>query len=63
MPKLKGVKISEKLHSYLLDRATKRESFEDVIWRLIGQKKLAKKDKKALPSDYEGKLNQGKKKK
>ena len=61
MPKLKGIKVSEKLHNYLLDRATKREDFEDVIWRLIGQKKLAKEDKKKLPSEYEGKLNQGKK--
>ena len=63
MPKLKGVKMSEKLHSYLLDRATKRESFEDVIWRLIGQKKLAKEDKKKLPSEYEGKLNTEKRRK
>ena len=63
MSKLKGIKVSEKLHGYLLDRATKREDFEDVIWRLIGQKKLMKEDKKALPSEYEDKLNTGKKKK
>ena len=57
-----SIKVSKKLRQYLLDRGTKSDSFEDVIWRLIGQKKLAKKDKKQLPSDYEGKLNSGKKK-
>ncbi|KKL94285.1 hypothetical protein LCGC14_1866180 [marine sediment metagenome] len=61
MPKLKGVKISEKLHDYLLDRATKRESFEDVIWRLIGMKEISKEDLKQIPPKYVGKLNQGKK--
>ncbi len=64
MPEQKqSIKVSKKLRKYLLDRGTKSDSFEDVIWRLIGMKKLMKKDKKALPSEYEDKLNTGKKKK
>lgn len=58
---LKSIKVSDKLHTYLLDRATKREDFEDVIWRLIGQKQISESDKKSLPSEYENKLNSGKK--
>ncbi len=62
MPEQKqSIKVSKKLRQYLLDRGTKSDSFEDIIWRLIGQKKLAKEDKKKLPSEYEGKLNTGKK--
>ncbi len=63
MPKLKGIKVSEKLHKYLLDRATKREDFEDVIWRLIGMKEISKEDLKQIPPKYVGKLNQRKRKK
>ena len=64
MPEQKqSIKVSKKLRQYLLDRGTKSDSFEDVIWRLIGTKKLMKEDKKALPSEYEDKLNTGKKKK
>jgi len=64
MPEQKqSIKVSKKLRQYLLDRGTKSDSFEDVIWRLIGMKEIKKEDKKALPSDYEDKLNSGKKKK
>ena len=63
MTKLKSIKISEKLHEYLSDRGSKSDSFEQIIWRLIGMKQIKKEDKKKLPSDYEDKLNQGKKRK
>ena len=33
--KIKSLKISEKLHEYLLAQGSKSETFEDVIWRLI----------------------------
>jgi hypothetical protein len=61
--KLKSIKVSEKLHEFLLDKATKREDFEDVIWRLIGMKEISQKDSKKLPAEYEGKLQGGRKKK
>ncbi|KKM17128.1 hypothetical protein LCGC14_1678940 [marine sediment metagenome] len=58
----KPIRVDEKLYDYILERGTKRETFSQVIWRLIGQKKLAKEDKKQLPSEYVPKLNQGKQK-
>ncbi len=64
MPEQKqSIKVSKKLKQYLLDRGTKSDSFEDVIWRLIGMKEIKKEDKNQTPSDYIPKLNQGKKKK
>lgn len=59
-PKEKSIKVSSKLHTFLLDRATKREDFEDVIWRLIGQKQISQEDKDKLPPEYVPKLNSGK---
>ncbi len=61
MTKLKSIKVSDKLHKYLLENGTKSDSFEQIIWRLIGMKKIAKEDKTKLPSDYESKFKQGKK--
>lgn len=60
-PKTKSIKVSDRLHSYLLDRAVKREDFEDVIWRLIGQKQITEQDRKELPPEYSEKLNKTKK--
>lgn len=57
-----SVKISPRLKKYLLDRATKRETYEDVIWRLIGQKQITKEDADQLPPNYVPKLNSGKRK-
>ncbi len=63
MPEQKqSIKVSKKLKQYLLDRGTKSDSFEDIIWRLIGMKEIKKEDKNQTPSDYEDKLNTGKKK-
>ena len=58
----KSIKISEKLHKFLVDRGTKSDSFEDVIWRLIGQKEISQEDVKSLPPEYAPKLNEGKRK-
>lgn len=63
MPEQKqSIKVSKKLRQYLLDRGTKSDSFEDVIWRLIGMKEISVADHKKLPPEYSRKLNQGKKK-
>lgn len=57
----KSIKVSKKLKKYLLDRGTKSDSFEDVIWRLIGMKEISKEDFKQIPPKYIDKLNEGKK--
>ncbi len=62
MTKLKGIKVSDELHKYLLARGTKSDSFEEIIWRLIGMKEIKKEDKNQTPSDYIPKLNTGKQK-
>ena len=59
---MKSIKVSDKLHKYLLERGTKSDSFEEIIWRLIGMKEIKKEDKSQTPSDYIPKLNQGKRK-
>ena len=41
-----SIKVSKKLKQYLLDRGTKSDSFEDIIWRLIGMKEIKKEDLK-----------------
>lgn len=40
----KNIVISEKLHSFLVDKGKKKESFEDIIWRLIEPFSLEKKN-------------------
>ncbi len=57
-----SIKVSKKLKKYLLDRGTKSDSYEDIIWRLIGMQEISKEDLKQIPSEYVGKLNEGKKK-
>ncbi len=57
-----SIKVSKKLRQYLLDRGTKSDSYEDIIWRLIGMKEIKKEDKNQTPSEYIPKLNQGKQK-
>ncbi len=62
MPEEKqSIKVSKKLKKYLLDRGTKSDSYEDIIWRLIGMKEISKEDLKQIPPKYVDKLNQGKK--
>ena len=56
-----SIKVSKALKKYLLDRGTKSDSFEQIIWRLIGHKKISKEDKSQTPSDYEKKVNEKKK--
>lgn len=57
-----SIKVSKKLKKYLLDRGTKSDSFEDIIWREIGMRKITKEDKSQTPSEYESKFSRGKKK-
>ena len=54
---IKDIKISPKLHTYLKERGSKTETFEDIIWRLIGQKQITQEDSKELPPEYSEKLN------
>ncbi len=62
MPEQKqSIKVSKKLKKYLLDRGTKSDSYEDIIWRLIGMKEISKEDLKQIPPKYVNKLSEGKK--
>lgn len=58
-----SIKVTKELKKYLLDRGTKSDSFEQIIWRLIGQKKISKEDKSQTPSEYTKKVNEGRRKK
>ncbi len=42
---MKSIKVSEKLHEYLLNKGVKSESFEKIIWRLINLKIKRKREK------------------
>ncbi len=56
------IEISLKLRDFLLEKSSrKNQSYEDVLWMLIGNKDIAKEDLKQLPPDYVGKLEGGKK--
>ncbi len=60
---MKTIKVTDKLHKFLEDHGTKSDSFEEIIWRMIGLKEITKEDSKKVPSDYEDKLKSGVKKK
>ncbi len=56
------IEISHKLRDFLIEKSTRKgQSYEQVLWMLIGNKEISKESKKQLPSEYEGKLNTGKK--
>ncbi len=58
-----SISISIKLRDFLDEHSTRRgQTYEDVIWMLIGNKEITKENKKQLPSEYEDKLNTKKKK-
>ncbi len=50
------IKISKKLHKFLTDEGAKRESYEDIIWRLLGQKTLTTEQSKIIKAKYESSL-------
>lgn len=55
----KTLKISEKLHSYLVKNGGKDDTFEDIIWNLIGVAAVTDEEKKGLKEanpDYLKKL-------
>ena len=57
------IKISHKLRDFLINKSTRKgQSYEDVLWMLIGNKEIKKEDKNQTPSEYIPKLNQGKRK-
>ncbi len=39
------IKISKRMHKFLTDEGVKSESYEEIIWRLLGQKTLTKEQK------------------
>ena len=51
------IQISERLKKVLDDNSTNRkQTYEDVIWRLLGTKTLTKEEKAYCKSAYEGAL-------
>lgn len=59
MGNLKSIKISEELHNFLMKQGVKGDTFEEVIWSLIGNKQMTKeteKDFKEAKKSYEASL-------
>tara|TARA_Y100000310_G_scaffold295555_1_gene327051 strand:+ start:10276 stop:10449 length:174 start_codon:yes stop_codon:yes gene_type:complete len=50
------IKISKRLHKFLTIQGLKSESYDDIIWRLFGQKALTKEQSKEIKSKYESSL-------
>ena len=56
MANLKTLKISEELHKFLKNQGVKGDTFEQVIWTLIGTKQMTReteKDFKEAQKSYE----------
>jgi len=50
------IRASWKLCNYLDENGLRGESYEDIIWRLLGQKVLTKEQKKGIRNKYEEEL-------
>lgn len=48
-----SVKLSKRLRDFLTKQGLKNESYDEVIWRLFGQKELTKEQRKEIKSVYE----------
>ena len=60
--KTTSMKVSRELLAFLSSKIKyKGQTYEDIIWRLIGMKEISKEDLKQIPPKYIDKLNQGKK--
>ena len=56
------IEISHKLRDFLIKKSTrKNQSYEEVLWMLIGNKEIAKEDSQQIPPKYIKKLDGGKK--
>jgi len=51
-----SVKLSKRLRDFLTKQGLKNESYDEVIWRLLGQKELTKEQKKEVKAGYEATL-------
>ena len=54
--KMVSVKLSRSLKDFLTKNGLKNESYDEVIWRLLGQKELTKEQKQEIKSAYEDNL-------
>ena len=54
--KMVSVKLSKRLRNFLTKNGLKNESYDEVIWRLLGQKALTKEQKQEIKSAYEDNL-------
>lgn len=51
------IEITMRLRDFLINNSTnKNQTYEDVIWRLLGTKTLTKEEKAYCKSEYEGAL-------
>lgn len=52
-----SIQISQRLKKFLINNSTnKNQSYEDIIWLLLGTKTLTKEQKDLCKSAYEGSL-------
>lgn len=58
MGSLEGsIKISKRLKEFLDKSSThKGQTYDDIIWRLLGQKELTKEQKQEVKADFENSL-------
>jgi hypothetical protein len=54
--KMVSVKLSKKLREFLTKQGLKNESYDEVIWRLLGQKALTKEQKQEVKANFEKSL-------
>lgn len=50
------IRMSLKLRDFLKKNGGKGESYEEIIWRLLGQKTLTKEQSKIIKAKYESSL-------
>ena len=54
MVQIKTLRISERLHKFLTNNAVRKgESYEEIIWRMLGTKTLTKEQSNEIKSAYE----------
>lgn len=51
-----SVKLSKRLRDFLTKNGLKNESYDEVIWRLLGQKELTKEQKQEVKAGFESSL-------
>ena len=51
-----SVKLSKRLRDFLTKQGLKNESYDEVIWRLLGQKALTKEQKQEVKANFEKSL-------